>query len=115
MLRISVLLASTAACGTDAVSTGVNPPPAISSQVASVVVAPNTYLLTVGDTVRLVAATRDVSGSPLPGRVVAWSSESPAIATVSASGLVTAVAAGTVRISALSEGTTGTATITATR
>src|SRR3989449_1259723 len=48
----------------------------------------------------------------LSGRTIAWSSGSPAVATVSASGLVTGVAAGSVTITATSEGQSGTATIT---
>lgn len=105
------------ACGSDgSTSTGtgtVRPP--VSSQVASVVVTPETILLAPGDTARLVAATRDAGGAPLLGRVVAWSSEAPAVATVSASGLVTVLAPGNVRITATSEGRSGTATITAVR
>ena len=84
----------------------------VSSQVATVVVSPLTATLTVGDTLRASAATLDAGGSPLLGRVVAWSSDAVATATVSSTGLVTAVAAGSVRISALSEGRTGSATLT---
>lgn len=112
-LVLSLLLG---ACGSDEVSTGGRTPTSpISSQVASVVITPETILLAPGDTTRLVAATRDAGGAPLLGRVVAWSSESPAIATVSSSGLVTVVAVGNVRITATSEGRSGTATITAVR
>ncbi len=65
------------------------------------------------DTVRLVAATRDIGGATLYGRVVAWRSENPALATVSSSGLVTAVVGGrSVRITAISEAASGSATIT---
>ncbi len=75
-------------------------------------VTPPTALVTVGDTVRLRAATVDAGGTALPGRVVAWSTESATIATVSSTGLVMAMAPGSVRISALSEGRTGLATLT---
>lgn len=119
MRRASVVLAllctpGLMACGDETSSTDSgNPVQPQSSQVASVVVTPQTVLVTAGDTVRLVAATRDVSGSPLPGRFVSWSSENPAFVTVSATGLVTAIVSGrSVRISALSEGVTGTATVT---
>jgi Bacterial Ig-like domain (group 2) len=101
------------ACGNDVTAGGREILAPVSSQVASVAVTPLTALVSVGDTVRLVAATRDASGSPLPGRVVAWSSENPALATVSATGLVTALVGGrSVRITALSEGVSGGATIT---
>jgi uncharacterized protein YjdB len=104
------------ACGTDGPIGGGSPQPQpASSQVTTVVVSPLTSLATVGDTLRLAASTRDTSGTPLLGRVVAWSSEAPSIAIVSATGLVTAMSAGSVRISALSEGRSGTATITITR
>ena len=109
----SVVLLFVVACGDGAVATGVRTttPPA-SSQVATVNVTPFTALLTVGDTVRLRAATLDAGGTALPGRVVAWSTESAMTATVSSSGLVMAIAPGSVRISALSEGRTGQATLT---
>lgn len=87
----------------------------VSSQVATVIVTPETSLLTVGDTLRLVASTRDAGGSPLLGRVVTWSADAPAIAIVSPAGVVIAVSAGLVRVTALSEGRTGTASITAVR
>ncbi len=111
------LLATTllVACGGSEISAGngtITQPG--SSQVATVNVTPITALLTVGDTLRLRAATLDAAGSPLQGRVVAWSTEASAIATVSTTGLVTAQAAGSVRISALSEGRTGQATLTIT-
>lgn len=113
--RLSLLLLPfLVACGGDATSSGSRTPvEPRSSQVVSVVITPQTVLLTAGDTVRLIAAARDVSGSPLLGRVVAWSSESPALVTVSSTGLVTALVSGrSVRISALSEGATGTANVT---
>lgn len=117
MLRHCLLFASAlvfAGCGSDAVPTGgggsVAPP--TSSQVAIVRVTPLTAALTVGDTLPLRAATLDAAGTEFSGRVVTWSSESAAIATVSSGGLVTAIAPGAVRISALSEGRTGMASLT---
>jgi uncharacterized protein YjdB len=84
-----------------------------SSRVASVVVSPQTFLLAAGDTVRLVAATRDNVGGALAGRFVSWTTENADVATVSATGLVTARVAGrSVRITATSEGVSGAATIT---
>jgi len=80
--------------------------------VASVTVSPATASLQVGGTVQLSATTRDANNNVLTGRVVTWSSSNTGISTVSASGLVTAVAAGTATITALSETKTGTAAIT---
>src|SRR2546428_5908571 len=80
--------------------------------VASVTVSPATASVQVGQTVQLSAIPRDANGNPLAGRTVAWGSGSPAVATVSASGLVTGVTAGAATITATWEGKSGTATIT---
>jgi uncharacterized protein YjdB len=81
--------------------------------VASVSVSPASATVQIGSTQQLSATTRDASNNVLTGRVVTWSSATPSIASVnSSSGLVTAVAAGTVQITATSEGKTGTASIT---
>jgi uncharacterized protein YjdB len=116
-LAISLVSVIATGCSADAAADGrsVAPTMPVSSQVATVAVTPETSLLTVGDSLRLVAATRDAGGAPLVGRVVAWSSDAPAIATVSTAGVVRALSAGLVRVTALSEGRTGSATITATR
>jgi hypothetical protein len=50
----------------------------------------------------------------LTGRVITWSSADNTIATVNGSGLVTPVGAGTIQITATSEGISGSATITVT-
>src|SRR5712692_1041801 len=57
--------------------------------VASVSVSPGSASVMVGHTVQLTATLRDASGNVLTGRTVTWASSTPAIATVSASGLVT--------------------------
>jgi uncharacterized protein YjdB len=82
--------------------------------VASVRVSPATASVAAGSTVQLAATTLDAAGNLLTGRAVTWSTSEAAIATVSSSGLVTAVAAGTATISATSEGRSGTATVTTT-
>ncbi len=70
--------------------------------------------LQVGGTVQLSATTLDANNNVLTGRVITWSSGSPGIGTVSASGLFTALAAGPVTVTAISEMKIGTATITVT-
>ncbi|HJQ10494.1 MAG TPA: Ig-like domain-containing protein [Gemmatimonadaceae bacterium] len=80
--------------------------------VATVSVSPTTANLQVGGTVQLSAVTRDANNNVLTGRAISWSSAAASIATVSASGLVTAVGAGTVAITASSEGQTGSSNIT---
>jgi uncharacterized protein YjdB len=82
--------------------------------VASVSVSPSTASLTVGGTSTLSATLRDASGNTLSGRIVGWSTSDQAVATVSQSGVVTGVAAGSTTITATSEGQTGTASITVT-
>src|SRR5207245_1525201 len=60
------------------------------------------------------ATLKDASGTILTGRAIAWSSNNPSVATVSSSGLVTGVAAGSATITATSEGKSGAAAITVT-
>ena len=82
--------------------------------VASVTVSPATASVQVGSTIQLTATPKDASGNPLSGRVVTWASSNTAMATVSSSGLVTGVAAGSATITATSEGQGGTSAITVT-
>ncbi len=93
--------------GTVAV-TIVPPPP-----VNTITVAPNSGFLPTAIGVPLAATLRDASNNLLTDRVVAWSTSASAVATVSATGLVTAQSAlGSVTITASSEGKSGTATFT---
>ncbi len=88
----------------------------VRTPVASVLVTPNAAALELGKApAQLTATARDAAGNALPGRPLQWSSTAPAIATVSQTGLVTAVAPGTATINVLSEGATGTAAITVTQ
>ncbi len=67
--------------------------------------------LNVQATFQLTSTTRDATGNVLPGRVVTWASSNTAVATVSATGLLTCVAPGSATIIASSEGVTGTVAI----
>jgi uncharacterized protein YjdB len=59
------------------------------------------------------ATPRDASGAALTGRVVTWATADASIATIDvATGVVTAVAPGSVVLTATSEGVAGTATLT---
>lgn len=80
--------------------------------VASVTVTPGTSNLQPGGTAQLSAVTRDANNNVLTGRVVTWASGNTAVATVNATGLVTAVGAGTTNITATSEGRSATASVT---
>src|SRR5207253_2103473 len=82
--------------------------------VASVTVSPATANLQQGQTRQLTATPQDASGNALSGRVVTWASGNTAVATVSGSGLVSGVAAGSAAITATSEGKSGSASVTVT-
>jgi Tol biopolymer transport system component len=88
-----------------------------SPSVANVVVTPATARLapTAPDnTIQISGELLDAAGNPVRAErhVVSWSSDAPGVASVDASGLVTAVSPGTATISATSDGHTGTAAIT---
>ncbi len=82
--------------------------------VASVMVSPASATVTVGATTQLTATPKDANGAALSGRAVTWATSNPAVATVSAGGVVTGVATGSATITATSEGQTGTSAITVT-
>jgi uncharacterized protein YjdB len=87
---------------------------AASAPVASVTVTPSPASVQAGATVQLTATPKDANGTPLTGRSVTWSTSAAAVATVSNSGLVTGVAAGSATITATSEGKSGTSAVTVT-
>src|SRR5205823_6201730 len=82
--------------------------------VASVSVTPPSATVLAGQSVQLTATPQDANGNTLSGRVGTWSSSSASVATVTGSGLVTGVTAGSATITATSEGQSGTSTITVT-
>jgi uncharacterized protein YjdB len=57
---------------------------------------------------------KDANGNVLTGRTVTWASSNTGVATVSSSGLATALLVGTATITATSEGKSGSGTITVT-
>jgi uncharacterized protein YjdB len=84
----------------------------VAMPVATVTLSPTSAALSISGTQQLTATTRDSIGNVLSGRVVSWTSSSAAVATVSSTGLVTGVTAGSTTITATSEGKSGTATVT---
>lgn len=100
-IRVPLLLACVAAaiaCGGDR---SLGPPTALRGHFE---LGPVDYsVIEPGDTLRLVAALRDQRGRPvqLPAGAVAYASASPAVASVSSTGLVTGVAPGHTTIRAL--------------
>lgn len=82
--------------------------------VASVTVSLAATSIAVGQTTQATATLRDANGNVLTGRTVSWNSLQVPQATVSSTGLVTGVSAGTATITATSEGRTGQAVVTVT-
>lgn len=81
--------------------------------VASVAVSPQTATLrSVGVTQQLSASPMDRHGRRLAGRAVSWTTSDETVAAVSPTGLVTAVANGHATVSAVSDGVTGTISLT---
>jgi uncharacterized protein YjdB/alpha-tubulin suppressor-like RCC1 family protein len=81
---------------------------------ASVVVTPSSTTLRAGQNVQITAAARDSLGQPITGRSVAWSSSNVSVASVSATGAITGVSAGSATVSALIEGKTAAVSVTVT-
>jgi uncharacterized protein YjdB len=72
--------------------------------IASVVIQPRSATLQRGESVQLAAAVTDASGAAVTNRTPTWTSTSPAVAIVSASGLVSAIAPGTASVVASLDG-----------
>ena len=104
----------TVAPHTDLAPTRTEPEGARIQTIVSVTVTPFSSTINPGATVQLSAAAINQLGGVVADAMFSWSSSVPGIATVTASGLVTGVSAGTTTIAAktLRNGTTGTATVT---
>jgi uncharacterized protein YjdB len=81
--------------------------------VASITVSPTTASVLKGSALQLGATAKDASGNVLPAPIT-WASSNGTVATVSGSGQVSGVAAGTATISATSGGKSGSAAVTVT-
>ena len=77
-------------------------------RVESVTISKNTAELTIGETLQLSAS---VSPSSATNKEISWSSSNQSVASVNASGLVTAVGEGTTIISASADGKKGECTV----
>ena len=99
----------TATSGTASGSTAVT----VAQTVSAVTVTPPAdTLVALGDTVRLVAEAVDANGHAVTGAEFAWASSDTRVATVEASGLVTAAGNGTATITATSGTASGSAALT---
>ena len=98
----------TYACGD-----GTTEPPPDPPRPTTVTVSPATAeLAALGATVQLSAQVQDQNGQVMSGATVTWASSAAAVATVDASGLVTAAANGTATITATAGSASGSATVT---
>lgn len=84
----------------------------IAVPVATVTLTPPSVDLFVGGTQQMLAVARSAAGNVLTGRTTTWTSGSPTVASISANGLVTAVAPGVALVLATIDGVTATSTVT---
>ena len=96
------------------VTVTVTPLPPGPAPVGAVSVHPNSASVDIGQTLQLTVTATDAAGNNISGRAVAWATNAPAVATVSSTGLVTALGEGTAIIEATSEGQTGALALTVT-
>lgn len=88
----------------------------VAQEVASVTVTPATAALSaIGATQAFTAEARDVSGAVIPDLTFIWLSSNHNVATISTTGLATAVGPGTVTITAAAQGIPGTAELSVTQ
>ena len=116
-LMIAALLAAAACSGSD--STAPNTPPPgggggviTPAPVDSVSMSPARLRWRIAGTQQLTVTVRDAAGAELTGRTMSFASSASTVASVSASGLVTAVAAGQANITVTVDGKTAEAAIT---
>lgn len=79
----------------------------VEAQVASLLVTPISPTIKVGAQQQFVAVAKDAQGNTLSGAVFTWTSSYSGVATISSSGLATAVAPGTVNVTATANNFTG--------
>jgi len=85
----------------------------VAQMTASINVMPATSSLTAaGATSQLAAQATDANGRPINGKTYTWASDAAGVATVSGSGLATAVANGVAHVTAVTDGKTGSAIVT---
>ena len=111
MMRIRRTLAAVAlaswACGSTQ--------PDATPQVATVDVTPSSSTLALNAQLPLQAQVTDASGAVVPNASVVWTVQNAGVASVSSSGVVTAIAVGSTQVAANALGKSGIATITVTQ
>lgn len=108
--RVARLVAATTlvACGGD--GAGRQAPstaPDATTSIAALAVSADPSVIRVGETVTATAVALDARGTPVATPSPTWSSETPTVATVDGTGLVTAIAPGRSHISAIAGGKEG--------
>jgi uncharacterized protein YjdB len=99
-----VVVLSSWACGSTA--------PSATPEVAAIVVSPATPTLALDAQLPLQAEVRDGSGAIVPGAAVTWTVQDPGIVSISAAGVVKALAVGTSQVAANALGKSGIAVVT---
>ncbi len=79
--------------------------------IASITLDRTSATLAEGDQTQFIATPRDAEGKPLQGRSLTWTSSDPSVATVTATGVVTAIRAQTTTVAVNGEGKTATAAV----
>ena len=103
------LLALATACGNDTVEPSAPPTPVPTT----ITISPaSATFQSLGETAQLTAEVRDQNGQTMANAAVAWTSSDPSVATVAASGLVTAVANGAATVTATAGSASGTVAVT---
>lgn len=110
--RITALTAGTANITASIAGTGGVAAITVGRRVATVALNIVARALTTGETVTLVPTLKFSDSSAATGKTVVWASSATSVATVSASGLVTALSAGTTNITATVDGRVATSIIT---
>ncbi|MBL8986507.1 MAG: Ig-like domain-containing protein [Gemmatimonadetes bacterium] len=104
-LPVFTAAALAAGCGG---GTGPNPPapppPPPPPSVASVIIDPRGLTLPVGGQGSLAATAHDAAGNPVTSASIGWTSRNAAVATVSATGVVSGLAAGVTQVVASAQG-----------
>ena len=112
-LLVPALVVAALACGSaggNAIAPSTPPPTA--PRVASIVLSPTSASMTPGSSRQFTAQALDAAGTALPNVAVSWSSSAPAVASVSGSGVVSAITPGSAVISASAGGVTSSANVT---
>jgi hypothetical protein len=111
---VLLLAAGSVACDNQALDFVVGPGQPQTIQASAISLSASAPMLSVGQSVQLTAVVLDGTGNPISNPTVKWTSSNASIATVSATGLVAAVALGTATVTATSGNVSKDATVAVT-